>query len=288
MTGQAPIAGADPLGGTVQRHYGRVGLGEAILAALQDAGKDLQRLNADDLAPLDAFHVRGRTATHELARAAALDAAHHVLDVGGGIAGTARCLAGDYGCRVTSVDLTLEYCRAAAMLTARTGPADRVAFCQADALQLPFPDACFDVVWTEHVAMNIAAKGPLYAEFFRLLKPGGRLVIYDILAGPNSPVVFPVPWARSPETSFLATPDELRRLLPDAGFGVCSWSDSTEVARDWFARLADKLRDRGPSPLGIHVLLGPDFAAMAQNQRRNLDEDRIALAQIVALKPAGS
>ena len=45
------------------------------------------------------------------------------------------------------------------------------------------------------------------------LKPGGTLAIYDILAGPAGPVHFPVPWAQGPETSFLATPDELRRSI---------------------------------------------------------------------------
>lgn len=274
----------EALNGALQAHYGRDGLAEAILAALVAAGKDPQRLAADDLAPLDAFHVRGRAATRELARAAGLGPALHVLDVGGGIGGTARCLAGEFGCRVTAVDLTAEYCRAAAMLTARSGLAAQITFCQADALDLPFPAASFDVVWTEHAAMNIADKAALYRELWRVLRPGGKLAIYDILAGPNAPVVFPVPWARTPESSFLVSPDELRRLLDGAGLPIAHWRDTTAVAREWFARLAGRLSSSGPAALGLQVLLGPDFAAMAQNQRRNLDEDRIALAQVVATK----
>ncbi|MGB0127170.1 MAG: methyltransferase domain-containing protein [Rhodocyclaceae bacterium] len=278
------MAGVSALNGTVQSHYGRIGLGDTVLAALREAGKDLHRLTVEDLAPVDAFHIRGRAATRELARAAGLDPTAHVLDVGGGIGGTARCLASEYGCPVTAIDLALEYCRAAAMLTARTGLDERITFSQADALALPFPDASFDVAWTEHVAMNIADKGRLYREMYRVLKPGGRLAIYDILAGPNTPVVLPAPWARTAESSFLVTPEELRCLLVDARFRISSWSDTTDVARAWFARLADNLGKSGPARLGIHVLMGPDFAAMAQNQRRNLDENRIALAQIVATK----
>lgn len=106
--------------------------------------------------------------------------------------------------------------------------------------------------------------------------------LYDVLAGPGGPVHFPVPWARSPDSSCLATPDELRSLLVDAGFGIEDWLDTTEAARSWFVALAEKIRKEGVAPLGFHVLLGSDFPAMAQNRRRNLEEARIALAQIVA------
>ena len=267
---------------SVQAHYARAGLGDLILAALERAGKDLDRLTPDDLAPIDAFHIRGRAATLELARAAQVDSTKRVLDVGSGVGGTSRCLAREFGCHVSGIDLTDEYCRVAAMLSDRVGLAGLVDYRQGDATSLPFPDASFDIVWTEHVAMNIPDKPKLYQEMYRVLKPGGTLAIHDILAGPSGPVLFPVPWARTPESSFLATPDELRGLLEKAGFDIADWSDKTDAARAWFIALAEKIRNQGVAPLGFHVLLGSDFPAMAQNQRRNLEEGRIALAQIVA------
>lgn len=268
----------------IQTHYARSDLGNVILAALEKAGKDVNRLTLEDLAPVDEFHIRSRAATLELARAAGLDAAKRVLDVGSGIGGTSRCLAKEFGCRVTGIDLTEEYCGAAAVLTAKIGLADLVDYRQGDATNLPFDDASFDVVWTEHVAMNIPDKSRLYREMHRVLKPGGTLAIYDILAGPSGPVLFPVPWARTPETSFLVRPDELRTLLEAAGFMVTNWSDTTDAARAWFVSLAEKIRKEGLPPLGFHVLLGADFQAMAQNQRRNLEEGRIVLAQVIANK----
>lgn len=267
---------------TIQAHYTRSDLGNMILAALEKAGKDLNRLTPEDLAPVDEFHIRGRAATLELARAARLDSTKRVLDIGSGVGGTSRCLAREFGCRVTGIDLTEEYCHTAAMLSARIGLAQLVDYRQGDATNLPFADASFDVVWTEHVAMNIADKPRLYREMHRVLKPGGTLAIYDILAGPSDPVLFPVPWARTPETSFLVTPDELRNLLKEAGFTVTNWSDTTDEARAWFVSVAEKIRKEGLPPLGFHVLLGADFQVMAQNQRRNLEEGRIVLAQVVA------
>jgi SAM-dependent methyltransferase len=268
----------------IQTHYTRADLGEVILAALEKAGKNLNRLTPEDLAPIDQFHIRGRTATLELARAAGLDSAKYVLDVGSGVGGTSRCLAKEFGCRVTGIDLTDEYCRAATMLSARIGLAHLVDFRQGDATELPFDDQTFDVVWTEHVAMNIPDKARLYKEMHRVLKPGGTLAIYDVLAGPTGPVLFPVPWARTPDTSFLVQPNELRKLLEGAGFTVTDWSDTTEAARAWFVSLAEKIRKEGFPSLGFHVLLGADFKAMAQNQGRNLQEGRIVLGQVVARK----
>jgi SAM-dependent methyltransferase len=271
----------------IQTHYGRPDVedvGSVILAALERAGKDLDCLTPEDLAAVDEFHIRGRAATLELARAAGLDASKHVLDVGSGIGGTARCLAMEFGCRVTGIDLTDEYCRTAAMLSTKVGLADLVDYRQGDATNLPFDDGVFDVVWTEHVAMNIPDKPRLYEEMHRVLKPGGTLAIYDVLAGPSGAVLFPVPWARTPDTSFLVEPNELRGLLEDAGFTVSEWSDTTEAACAWFMSIAEKIRKEGFPPLGFHLLMGIDFREMAQNQGRNLQEGRIVLGQVIARK----
>lgn len=268
----------------IQTHYTRTDLGEIILSALERAGKDVNHLTPEDLAPIDEFHIRGRAATLELAQAAGLDSTKCVLDVGSGVGGTSRCLAQQFGCHVTGIDLTEEYCRAAAMLSSRIGLAHLTEFRQGNATQLSFPDQTFDVVWTEHVAMNIPDKAQLYQEMYRVLKPGGTLAIYDVLAGPSGPVLFPVPWARTPDTSFLVQPDELRKLLEETGFTITDWSDTTERARTWFVSLAEKIQKEGLPSLGFHILMGADFKVMAQNQGRNLQEGRIVLAQIVARK----
>ncbi len=268
----------------IQTHYGRGELAERILAALQQAGVDIRQLSVATLAPIDEFHIRGREATLELARAAGLHAACHILDIGSGIGGTSRCLAQEFGCRVTGIDLTEEYCQVAAMLTAKVGLEERIDYRQGDATNLPFEDNQFDVVWTEHVAMNIPDKQRFYSEMYRVLKPGGTLAIYDVLAGSSGPVLFPVPWARTPETSFLVSAEALQDLLRAAGFTISSWKDSTAEAREWFTKLAEKIRRDGFPPLGFHLLMGPDFREMAQNQGRNLEEGRITLAQIIAVK----
>nr|WP_290649926.1 methyltransferase domain-containing protein [Aquisalimonas sp.] len=284
-TGEAPRTPEDrEVSSAVATHYAVPDLGDRILAALQAAGKDTTCLAPQDLAPIDEFHVRGREATLELAQTVGLQSTDYALDVGSGIGGTARCLAQEFGCRVTGVDLTAEYCRVAAMLAARTGLTDRVDYRQADANDLPFPDGAFSVVWTEHVAMNIPDKQRFYREMHRVLTPGGRLAIYDVLAGPSGPVHFPVPWARTSATSFLVSPEQLRDLLAKAGFTLVQWSDRTAAARAWLTELGKRLREEGPPVLGFHLLLGPEFETMARNQKLSLEEGRMVLAQVVARK----
>jgi len=268
----------------VKTHYCRPGLAEAILAALEESGADIQRLSLEELAPIDEFHIRGRAATLELAQAAGLRSTMRVLDIGSGIGGTSRCLAKEFGCRVTGIDLTDEYCQVASMLTAKVGLDGLIDYHQGDATNLPFEDNEFDVVWTEHVAMNVPNKRRFYSEMYRVLRPGGTLAIYDVLAGSSTPVLFPVPWARTPDTSFLVSPEELRELLRDSGFTVSDWKDTTAEAREWFVNLAERIRREGFPALGFHLLMGQDFRAMAQNQGRNLEEGRISLGQIVSVK----
>jgi len=266
---------------SVERHYTRGDLLERLLAALAATGKNLDALVAADLSPVDEFHTRGRDATDELAALAGITADLHVLDVGSGIGGPARHLAALHGCRVTGIDLTAEFVRAATALSRRVGLADRVSFVAGDALDLPFPAASFDVAWTQHAAMNIADRPRLYAEMHRVLRPGGRLALQDVLAGAGGPSHFPVPWARRPEDSFLVDEAMQRRLLVEAGFAVREWRDVTGVAADWFA--ARRARAQAV-PLGIGLLLGDDFPAMIANQERNLVEGRVVVLQAVAVR----
>lgn len=269
----------------VKAHYTRGGLAETLLSALEAAGKDIQKLSLDDLAPIDEFHSRGREATQELAGLARLMPETRVLDLGCGLGGPARRLAKVFACRVTGLDLTPEYVEVANLLAERTGLKGRIAFIQGDALDTPFEDASFNTVWSQHAAMNIADKAKLYGEAARVLKPGGRLVLYDILAGEGGPPHFPVPWARDPSTSHLVAPEDLRRLLGDAGFEVQHWRERSEDGLAWFDAASRRFAEKGLPPLGLHLLLGEDvFLEMIENIRRNFAEGRIRLFEAIAAK----
>jgi SAM-dependent methyltransferase len=210
---------------SLNAHYGGRDLAAAILAGLRAAGKDAERIAPDDLAAVDQFHIRGKEATLELARLAGLTPGVRVLDVGGGLGGPARTLAAEFTCTVAVLDLTEAYCRVGEMLTERTSLSGRVRFHVGNALEMPFPPESFGVVWTQHSSMNILDKARLYAEIHRVLRPGGRLALYEIMAGAVQPVHFPVPWAGMPSMSFLQPPAEVRRLIADGGLTEVTWLD---------------------------------------------------------------
>lgn len=261
---------------SVESHYGgKIELAALIRERLAAAGKDLARLTSAELAVVDEFHVRGRQATLELARRMELGRDAHVLDLGSGLGGPARTLAETYGCQVTGIDLTQSFCDAANAMSGWLGLSDKVRFVHGDATRPPFPPAGFDAAMTIHVAMNVAAKDALYAAAKRALKPGRIFAVYDILQGEGGPVLYPVPWAREPSISHLATPPQMRGLLTGAGFEILEEIDSTAQSLSWFKEKAAALAGSAPPPLGFQLFLGADYPQMTRNQVRNLGEKRI-------------
>jgi ubiquinone/menaquinone biosynthesis C-methylase UbiE len=261
-------------------HYGGVDLMERVRAALHAAGKDVAP-TLDDLAPLDQFHIGGREATRQLAELAGLRAGLLVLDVGGGIGGPARGLACGYGCNVTVLDVTEDYCRIGEMLTSLTGLTECVGFRHGNALDMPFGDGQFDVVWTQHSSMNVDDKERLYAEIRRVLRPGGRLALHEVMSGPVQPVHFPVPWARDPAISYLRPAAEIRALLAASGFAEVAWNDVSAAALATFRARPIAVPGASPPPLGLHMLLGPEIGDMSRTMRRNLEEERVVVIQAV-------
>lgn len=261
----------------VRDHYRATGLTERLKAALGALGPEDRRLTPEQLAALDQFHTRGLVATAELAKLAGITAATSVLDIGSGVGGPARLLAASHGCRVTGVDLSEPFVAAARYLTERTGQGGQVTFQAASALALPFEDGGFDVAMLQHVAMNIADRTGLYREIRRVLKSGGRFATYDVVLTGGEPH-YPVPWARTPATSFLLTAAATRAAIEPAGFRTLAWQDDTEAAKAWILQL----RAAGPPPSpNLGVVMGPDFATLSANLARNLMEERLGILTAV-------
>lgn len=259
-------------------HYSRGGLMKSILDGLNESGHDPDALDAEALAPLEEFHTFGREATIALADAAGITENDRVLDVGCGIGGPARLLARRYGCPVVGIDLTEEFCDVAIDLNRRVGLDDRVEIRRADALDLPFADGEFSVVWTQHVSMNIEDKPRMYAEMRRVVPTGGRLGFFDILAGPTQPIRFPVPWASDENVNFLASALETQVMVAAAGFRTRLWEDTTTQATRFYRAMG--MPTPAP-PLGLHLIV-PNVPEKGANLRRNAEEGRIIVVRCVA------
>lgn len=261
----------------VRDHYRATGLTERLKTALKILAREDELLTPQQLAALDQFHTRGVAATAELAEMAGIHAGMSVLDVGSGIGGPARLVAATYGCQVTGIDLSDSFVEAACYLTRRTGQSEHVRFLTASALEMPFENGRFDTVLLQHVAMNIHDRTRLYEEIRRVLKPGGRFATFDVVANGND-VHYPVPWARTPETSCLLSAAETCEAVEQAGFHTLVTRDDTESAKVWVAQL----RASGPPPPPyLGVVMSPDFAQLASNLGRNLLEGRLGILSAV-------
>ncbi len=274
---------------SVEDHYAAASATDGIVTRIIAAVRALEgegQVTPATLAPFDHFHGRGLQATRDMVALLEPQADETILDIGSGIGGPARWIAATFGCKVTGVDLTAAFCEAARQFTALTGQTDRVTIVEASALDLPFPAEKFDRAYSQNVLMNIEDKARVYREAFRMLKPGGRVVLSNLAAGPNGPPYFPVPWASLPQNSFLATDAETRRDLEAAGFRIVRFDDTT--AESLVANVAARRRVEmdGLPPTGPHVLMGEErFREMVINGARSVEDGRVRSVEIMAKKP---
>jgi len=268
----------------IDKHYGFGSIMEKIESGLNLASKDITSLTVDDLAPIDEFHTRGRESTIEVAELANIKASDLILDVGCGLGGTARHLSQKYKCKVVGIDLTEEYISVGNRLTELVGLNDFVDLRQASALDIPYENEKFDIVWTEHVQMNIADKNQFYSEIARVLKPGGSMLFHDIFRGYGDPPFYPAPWAEDESISALATEIEVRSIIEQVGLKIDHWIVKVKESIQFFKSVSKRIETDGLPPIGIHLLMGDNAKDKLENYVRNLSEDRVSVALGMAVK----
>jgi SAM-dependent methyltransferase len=249
---------------------------DRIRGALAAAGLDPDHLRVEDLSALDQFHGLGLPATLALAELADVRAGERVLDVGAGIGGPARVLAGR-GAHVVAVEPTARFRRLAEALNAATASGGSVEIVAADGGALPFPDATFDLVWTQALLQSVSDLDSVAREAHRVLVPGGRWVLSELAAGPGGALRFPVPWGDSEADSHLLPPEALREALERPGFAAEVW----QVGADAVAS-AQALASRQPATSRPAVTLAelmPDFEARMAGVARNVAERRVVPVQ---------
>ena len=246
------------------------------------AGKDMANLTHNDLAALDEFHAGGREATQDLAAQMELRPGLHLLDVGSGIGGPARYFAAEHGCRVTGVDLTEEFVLVSRSLTRRTKLDHAVEFLHGSALALPFGAANFDRAYTIHAAMNIADKPGLFLEVRRVLKPEGLFAIFDLMRTAEGLIRYPVPWALTEETSFVAYVNDYRETLTAAEFHVTHERHRGAFALDFTQRMMARVAQAGPPALGLHLLMGEPTRLMLSNAHTMIQEGILEPVELFA------
>lgn len=266
-------------------HYSQGGLLARLEASLREDGVDPASPTLEELAPYDHFHGRGLEATEDMANRLPVSAEDRILDIGSGLGGPARYMARRFGCRVSGIDLTAEFCEVARLLAARLGLADSVSFDEGDALAMPFEDGAFDGAYSMNVSMNIADKRAFYREVRRVLRPGGWLCLSEVAQGPGGEPEYPLPWAATASSSFLATPEDTRADLEASGFRVESLRDTSREARDFAARSRAIVEAGGKPPhRAVMLALGERAREAAANTGRAAKERRTLPVELLCRK----
>lgn len=269
----------------VSESYFHGNLLNAIQASIGKLGKTVDSVTVEDLGPVDEFHIGGRSATKSFLDQLNFSNQDHILDVGCGLGGATRFVANTYGSRVTGIDLSQEYTETGKALNNWVKLDKQITLQQGSALTMPFEDETFDGGFMLHIGMNIEDKVKLFSEIYRVLRPGATFGVYDIMRQNGGELSFPVPWATDKSTNKLATPDQYKQALSDAGFEVSSENNRSEFALEFFKLMRAKTETNGgPAPLGLHTLMKDSTSLKLKNMVDNIAAGYIAPVEIIAHK----
>jgi SAM-dependent methyltransferase len=233
------------------------------------SGTPLTQLTPRQLDQFDQFHAGGPQAVERVRQNLGVEPGMTVLDVGSGFGGPARQIARSVGCNVVGVDITAAYVEVARALTEGAGLSKRVRFLCTDVAALA--DNQFDAAYTMHVQMNVADKKTFYAEIADRLRPGARLVVFEVCCNGEGEPGLPLPWSLDGSDSFLVAADDLRNTIEACGLTVDEWVDETDWVRGWFERAAAQVAAAAGQEITLPALLtdGPtrmvSFAAAIAN-----------------------
>ncbi len=178
--------------------------------------------------PLDSIEAGQERLTQLMIEKAGVERTHDILDVGCGTGRASLSLAITTGCRVTGVNVSAQQVASANARARGHDAGARVEFQIADAMAMPFPDAQFDGAWAFESLLHMPSLPGALREVARVLKPGARFVISDVVSLKPLPAedeayyrqVFPV----APLVSKTSYADYLR----GAGFEVDEVLDITD------------------------------------------------------------
>jgi len=270
---------------SVSRHYQNDRLLESIKIGLEKLGKDFNSISIEDLAPVDEFHIGGRAATEHLLAQLNLSQQAHVLDIGCGIGGASRFTAKNYMSTVSGIDLTPEFIETGQALCDWTGLENQINLSHNSALLMPFKNQLFDAAYMIHVGMNIDDKTRLFKEIHRVLQPGAKLGIYDVMQTGEGNLGYPVPWANSHEISALASVDEYKESLLNTGFNILAENNRRQFSLEFFKEFQARMSSHSEPPaLGLHLVMGDSLVNKMQNIMTGISDGHIAPVELIAEK----
>lgn len=189
-----------------------------------------------------AYHPGGAALTRRLLDLLALEPRERLVDIASGVGTSSLLAAREYGVRVDGVDLSEANVKLASSTTAGAALDDRASFHLGDAESLPLPDAAFDAVICECALCTFPDKAAAAGEMARILRPGGRVGIADVIADRTR-----LPSELTGITAWVACVadarpiEEYRRVLTEAGLQVSSIEPHTDALERMITQIDARL-----------------------------------------------
>lgn len=236
-----------------------------------------------------------RSMTDVLAEAADVAAGDRVLDAGCGLGGCAIRLARRFGCTVTGVNITPYQVETARVAVGRAGVGNLVDLVQADFTATGLEAGRYTVVWALESVVHTADRSGFLREAYRLLAPGGRLMIAEYLVR-DTPDLSQregqdvATWRQGWAMPELLRDSDYRRLLGGQGFEDVRVVDLSQNVLPSLRRLGRMIRILSPvAPLCRRLgILGPVPAAnllASAAQLRTFDSGAWRYKVVLARKP---
>jgi cyclopropane fatty-acyl-phospholipid synthase-like methyltransferase len=211
-----------------------------------------------------------------LAMLAGVRAGDYVLDAGCGYGGTVLWLAEHVGCRASGVNIVPSQVRRARRAARRRGLESGASFWLLDYADTGFPDSSFDVVWGLESVVHAQSKEKFVREAYRLLKPGGRLLISEYMLRDSPPLTVEErahlrPWLAGWAMPSLLAPSEYELVMRRAGFGAVEAHDLTGAvlpSLNRLERIASRVQPLGRVLHAARILGDVEFGNLVATLRK--------------------
>jgi sarcosine/dimethylglycine N-methyltransferase len=181
-----------------------------------------------------------------------------VLDIGAGYGGSMRYLAKTFGCQCVALNLSEAENARDRERNAEQGLADLIEVVDGSFEELAFPNASFDVVWSQDAILHSSKRRQVLEEVVRVLEPGGEFIMTDPMQADDCPPDVLQPILDRIHLETLGTPGFYRRTLVELGMEELGYEDLTDQLVNHYARVLGEL-ERQEDKLKQHGRVSEDY-----------------------------